>query len=85
MQFSVRGTALHTVYETMALQGQLRGRGTGMSDQLLREARAWIADCTWADDIDAYSLTGDQVRRGVQRHYEGGWAAFAADCTPLAQ
>ena len=43
------------------------------------EARAWIADCTWADEVDVASLTDDQVKRGVQRHYDGGWAGFIAD------
>ena len=44
---------------------------------LYREARDWIADC-W-DDVDVASLSDAEIRAGVQRHYEGGWAAFARD------
>ena len=44
-------------------------------------ARDWIADCIWADDIDPYSLTDDQVIRGIRRHYDGGWDGFIADGT----
>ena len=47
--------------------------------QLIAEARDWIADCTWADDFDPYELTPEQVKRGIQRHYDGGWAAFVQD------
>jgi len=44
-------------------------------------ARDWIADCGWADlDTDgAAELTDAEVLRGVERHYEGGLRAFAAD------
>lgn len=44
----------------------------------LREARDWILDNSWADlDDDAIAeLTGEQIVKGVQRHYEGGWSAF---------
>jgi hypothetical protein len=47
----------------------------------LDEARAWIADCEWADlspeDID--DLSDDAIVDGVERHYEGGWAQFRID------
>ena len=43
------------------------------------QARAWIADCTWADQPDVDSLTDEQVKRGIERHYDGGWAGFIAD------
>jgi len=47
----------------------------------LREARAWILDCVWGDldESDVADLSGEQIVRGVQRHYEGGWAQFLAD------
>ena len=45
----------------------------------LAEARAWIADCQWADDIDADSLTPRQVYAGIERHYDGGWTQFIRD------
>lgn len=41
------------------------------------DARAWAADCTWADDTE--SLPDAAIVRGVARHYDGGWAAFVAD------
>lgn len=45
---------------------------------LIGEARGWISDCVWAnlepDDVD--DLTDEEIRRGVQRHYDGGWDAF---------
>jgi hypothetical protein len=47
-----------------------------MSD-LITEARGWIADAF--SDVDAGELTDAQVRRGVEHHYEGGWAQFASD------
>jgi len=41
-------------------------------------ARAWLADCTWADADDGViaALTDACVMRGVARHYEGGVPAF---------
>jgi hypothetical protein len=42
-------------------------------------ARGWLADCEWADDPDFASLTPDQVRRAVSRHYEGGWPQLLRD------
>ncbi len=45
----------------------------------LEFAREWIADCGWADDVDARLLTDAQVRRGVERHYDGGWRALMYD------
>lgn len=45
---------------------------------LLDEARAWISDCSWPDldpeEVD--DMTDEQIRRGVERHYDGGWDAF---------
>ena len=46
---------------------------------LYREARGWIADCF--DDVDVAELTDAEVRAGIQRHYEGGWAAFVRAST----
>ena len=45
----------------------------------LTEARAWISDCMWADEVDVSGLTDAQVMRGVQAHYDGGWAGFVSD------
>lgn len=49
------------------------------------EARAWIADCEWADlmadDVD--QLTWQDIKRGVQKHYEGGWDALVLACHDL--
>ena len=46
---------------------------------LMTEARGWIADCEWADDFDVDALTAEQIRRGIDRHYDGGWAGFVRD------
>lgn len=47
----------------------------------LKEARGWIMDCVWADmdEDQAAELTGEQIVKGIERHYEGGWAAFLVD------
>ena len=44
---------------------------------LITEARDWIDDAF--SDVDAYALTDAEVRRGVERHYEGGWSQFVSD------
>ena len=55
----------------------------------IKEAQAWIRDCSWLDEAeDLEDLTDEQVRRGIdsprerlrQRHYEGGWIQFLANC-----
>lgn len=47
----------------------------------LADARAWIADCEWANlgSEDVGELTDEQVIAGVARHYEGGIQQFALD------
>jgi len=52
-----------------------------ITPQQVAEARAWIADCGWADLTPAkvQRLTRAQVIAGIARHYEVGWAAFIAD------
>jgi hypothetical protein len=47
--------------------------------ELITEARAWLADLKWADEPDFAAMTDERIRRGVQRHYGGGWAAFVSD------
>ena len=48
---------------------------------LMREARAWVADCEWGEDAETLAALSDAaVRAGVARHYAGGWEAFARDC-----
>lgn len=51
------------------------------SDQETALARAWIADCQWADlDEDLIvELPTPVVWRGVARHYAGGVAQFLED------
>jgi hypothetical protein len=48
--------------------------------ELIRAARGWIAGYPRANlgPDDVADLTDAQVITGVQRHYEGGWAAFVA-------
>ena len=50
-----------------------------LMSNLISEARAWLADLEWADEPDFAAMTDEQIRRGVQRHYDGGWAGFVAD------
>lgn len=47
----------------------------------IAEARGWIADCTWREleEDDVPELTTEQVIKGIQRHYDGGWSQFVAD------
>ncbi len=49
-----------------------------MSD-LITAARAWLADLQWADDPGFGAMTGEQIRRGINRFYDGGWRAFILD------
>jgi hypothetical protein len=54
-----------------------------MSDvDIYVEARDWIADCAWNNlELDQIEeLSDEQVRRGIERHYGGGWAAFSEAC-----
>lgn len=47
----------------------------------MREARVWIRDCSWLDRAeDLEDLTDEEVRRGIDRHYEGGWIQFLTHC-----
>jgi hypothetical protein len=52
---------------------------SSMTPEQLAEARGWISDCEWADDIDTDTLTDRQVERGIARHYDGGIAQFNSD------
>lgn len=44
----------------------------------LEEARGWLADCQWADeDADSIDeMPARMITRAVERHYDGGLAAF---------
>ena len=46
---------------------------------LMSEARGWLADLEWADEPDFAAMSDERIRRGVDRHYDGGWAGFVAD------
>jgi hypothetical protein len=58
----------------------LRLRGPEDEADLLSEARDWIWDC-FSDTVDASTLTDPEVRQGIERHYDGGWAQFEKDNT----
>jgi hypothetical protein len=48
--------------------------------ELMAEARSWVAECQWREDPEYLEdLTDDEIRRGVNRHYDGGWQQFASD------
>ena len=59
------------------------GRAVQVSKQDLIEAEGWIADCSWAGDVDVTSLTDQQVFADINRHYSGGWRQFEADSRPF--
>lgn len=52
-----------------------------MTPNVIAEMRDWLSDCQWADmspeDFD--DLTDDELRRGVERFYDGGMARFLTD------
>lgn len=52
------------------------------ADQL-RDARDWLADCTWPDltPAAAMRLPAARVVTGIEAHYSGGWAQFIADAS----
>lgn len=43
-----------------------------MSDQAMKDARNWVADCEWVEDPE-------DLEKGVNRHYSGGWDQFVED------
>lgn len=51
-----------------------------LTAEQLTEARAWIAECLWADmcEEDIAELTDRRVERGIARHFGGGIAGFVA-------
>jgi hypothetical protein len=55
-----------------------------LSPDDLREARAWLADCAWADaePEDIYAMPEGAVARAVARHHEGGIPGFLAAAQP---
>lgn len=56
-------------------------RGTGEAQQdLLREARGWLADC---GDPEAYGRPDWEVQSLVRRLYDGGWDGFVLDGIPV--
>ena len=57
------------------------GGPMGSEATVLAFAREWIADCMWADDVDASLLTDAQVKRGVEAHYDGGWQGLVYDAS----
>ena len=46
----------------------------------LDAAREWASDCQWCEDEDEINeLPDDAIMKGVERHYDGGWAGFIRD------
>ena len=52
------------------------------ASRIVEDARDWLADCAWGDmEADDFAALGTYgIVRGVDRFYEGGWAAFARGC-----
>jgi hypothetical protein len=36
----------------------------------------WLLDCFPDDEDEILALVDEDLQRAVERHYEGGWAAF---------
>lgn len=43
---------------------------------LMEDAVSWLVDCFPDDEEEILVLMDEDIRRAVQRYYEGGWAAF---------
>jgi hypothetical protein len=52
-----------------------------LNPEHLAEARLWIGDSFWSDQSDCCpdSLSDEDVRLVVDRHYCGGWSQFGRD------
>ena len=48
-------------------------------DDLITEARAWLAELTFADEPDFAGMSEEMARRGIDCFYDGGWDAFVRD------
>jgi len=55
--------------------------------EAVRDARAWLLDCEWAEGEDAVEeiqvLNALGIIMAVERHYDGGWKAFLRDGAAL--
>jgi hypothetical protein len=56
------------------------GDQVAVAPDIMPEARAWVADCQWADGDTCELLSDAAIRAGIDRHYDGGWAGFVASC-----
>jgi hypothetical protein len=53
------------------------------AQQIVQDARNWVEDCQWGEDPEVIeSLPDENILKGVDRHYEGGLAAFLQDRIP---
>jgi hypothetical protein len=55
-----------------------------LTREQIEEARNWIADCQWADEVEVAELTDEEIVRGIRRHYDGGLTAFIESCEPVS-
>ena len=58
-----------------------RQGATRMDPTIRQHAIDWINDCDWCEqwggsDWTADELTNDQIKLGINRHFEGGWIGF---------
>jgi hypothetical protein len=50
------------------------------NEALIREARAWVAECVWREDPeDIAELSDEEILRGVDKHYGGGRVQLSRD------
>jgi hypothetical protein len=55
---------------------------TTLTPLQLKQAREWLADCSWPDLTSEEALTLDDITttRAIAHHFDGGLAAFVATC-----
>lgn len=51
-----------------------------LNNEELKAALEWLKDCTWGDmDAEDFEeLTGEEIERGIKRHWCGGIESFKA-------
>ena len=74
-QYNVSKDAVKPGYIAFSL-----GVSFQISPEVVRDMRDWAAECVWNDSDDLDEMDDITVIRGVNRHYDGGLAAFMADC-----
>jgi hypothetical protein len=58
----------------------------GVTAAVVADMRAWLADCTWADvdTADIALMPDPEIVDAVERHWDGGLAAFLHETVAAA-